>query len=189
MTNPHNNLHSAIRLLRTSRPNGIPQSVTGRVVFTLILVAVVLFIGHHGLRLVRFRSGRMPDTLGAVREQARWAGDGEFDLGNIPAPPAAERPATVAARGGSGALTLHYFSRSSPAEVTRFYQQRMPELGWREQRDLDGFIGRFSGTMLFYSNTNGDSCIIVVSDAEAGAAVTIVRVKPEDEMMNKESVR
>ena len=153
-----------------------PHSIIRRISILVILAAVVLFAGHYGLNLARARRGPVAGRIGATRGRV-YLGEGQgFDAEGIPRPPDAERVGAVGAVGEDANATVHYFSRSTVPAVMQYYRLRMPELGWRERRDLDTYVEELGMPMLFFrSNDAGNSCIIAISEAEGGTSVTVMR--------------
>jgi hypothetical protein len=71
-----------------------------------------------------------------------------------------------------------YTSPEAPAAVIAFYHRTMPLHGWTEGSSAPGPApdGDSAGTMLQYSNTAKDLCMIIVSEAPSGGSnVTVFR--------------
>ena len=157
------------------RPIGSVQVTIRRIAAIVILAAVVLLAGHYGLNLARARRMPVAGRIGTTRGRV-YLGEGQgFEAEGIPRPPNAERVGSVGAAGQDANATVHYFSRSTVPEVMQYYRLQMPELGWRERRDLDTYVEELGMPMLFYSNVAGNSCIIAISEAEGGTSVTVMR--------------
>ena len=137
----------------------------------MILVAVAVFLGHYGLRFARARdwSGKHSARAGPSSVPAgNWL---DNDANDPLCPPASEYKSGYGTRDGH--LSLVYVSRATVPEVIQYYDRRMPTLGWKAVRTPPG--QGIDDSILGYSNGNGNLCIIVVSEAEGGSHVTVVR--------------
>jgi hypothetical protein len=97
------------------------------------------------------------------------------DIADVPRPPRSERIGSMS--GQAGSANVRYVTPAAPGEVVNFYLNTMPRRGWMPRvRTRPGDV-EYPGTILWYSNAKGNSCMITVSDAGGqGTAVTIIRM-------------
>ena len=147
-----------------------------------VLAAVVAMVGHWGVRALRLRSsmGRTSSVVSA-RGGKLYLGEKEgADVEDIPRPPESRRIGIIAAPGANRNLSLHYLAFATTAEVAQFYRERMPALGWRAHPVHETRGEDYAGTVLFYSNRGGNSCIITLSETPDGTGVTIMKQEREE---------
>ena len=112
----------------------------------------------------------------AARGGNLYLGDKEgADAEDIPRPPESRRIGVIAAPGANRNLSLNYLTFAIAADVAQFYRERMPALGWRAHPARETRTEDYAGTVLFYSNRAGISCIITISETPDGTGVTIMK--------------
>ncbi len=77
-------------------------------------------------------------------------------------------------------LSLNYITFATAEDVAQFYRERMPALGWRARPVRETRAEDYAGTVLFYSNRAGNSCIITISETPDGTGVTIMKQGREE---------
>ena len=140
-----------------------------RVLSLVALAVAVLLIGHFllWLGLAVSCATRVP-LLGN-----RYAPD-------VPAPPGAGEPLVSAVAPGGKVVILSYSSRESASDVIRFYEKAMPARGWTKRAEERRAELGHPGISLSYSNPQGNSCIISISEPPGGGtrAVVLRRIEP-----------
>ena len=151
--------------------DGNAQYIIRRLSLIVILVAVVVFLGHYGLQFLRAGDWTRMDSARPGRSGVPAGNWLDSDANDPLRPPASECKGGYSTR--DGRLSLVYVSRATVPEVIQYYDRRMPTLGWKAVRTPPG--QGIDDSILGYSNGNGNLCIIVVSEAEGGSHVTVVR--------------
>jgi len=157
-------------------------SAIQRTVLIAMLIALVAVIGHWGVRSLRLRSGmgRTSSVVAARSGKLFWGEKEGADADDIPRPPNSRRIGVIAAPGANRNLSLHYLTFTAMEDVAQFYREQMPALGWRAHPAPESRAEDYAGTVLFYSNRAGNSCIITISETPGGTGVTIMKQGREE---------
>ena len=144
-----------------------------RLVFIVVVAVLILAIGHLALRL-SLSPERGGASAPAPMEFGEKAGG---DAAGLPRPPKSERLFAMTSRGRPQRIIVRYASGADEQEVVRFYRDTMPALGWVERKGAPPDAAAYSGAMLWYSNPDGNWCMIAISQGEQGGAyVTVMRM-------------
>lgn len=147
------------------------QLSIARLVLIAFLVVAVFAVGHYGFRFLR-----EPGAAASGGGQMQFGAAAGRDAADVPPPPESERAFAQTAQRGPERVIAAYTSREAPAAVIAFYRTTMPSRGWTERAVAPGTGDEPPGSMLRYSNTTKDLCMITVSEAPSGGSyVTIFR--------------
>jgi len=139
--------------------NNTKTSYAMRALLIGIMGVLVLVVGHYGRRMVH--GGMQGNPSPARLRTPRLPESEQLATGDIPS--------------DAYRQFERYRTRLSKEDVIRFYEEEMPKRGWTAISAVG--LAEADGAVLAYSNKNGDSCTISVTETPSGATVGILRAR------------